>query len=172
MVLVSLIGILGLSGGLALVLLAAGAIAPGVILLVFTVIMAIMFWFLRGDLKMCARLLSVAGGQPRSKEVAQCTFTLQPHFSIVCTKPSSFTCLTYTGRGLQECAGLIPVAVGLKFVGLAIMGYIFAALVAAGNIGSASRSGYAAVIVPNNSTGDGALVGSCYDFYGRSVQCW
>jgi hypothetical protein len=61
MVLVSLIGILGLSGGLAIVLLAAGAVPPGVILLVFTVVMGIMFWILRADLKMCARLLSVAG---------------------------------------------------------------------------------------------------------------
>jgi hypothetical protein len=75
----------------------------------------------------------------------------------------------HAGRGLQECAGLIPVAIGLKFVGLAIMGYIFAALVAAGNIGHAGRSGSAAVIVPSDSS---PLVGSCYDFYGRSTSCW
>jgi len=38
-----------------------GAIAAGVILLIFTLIMAAIFWWIREDLKLCGRLLGVSG---------------------------------------------------------------------------------------------------------------
>lgn len=61
MVYISVYASLGFSFAIAVISFAAGAIASGIILLVSVLIMAAIFWWIRGDLKACAKLLSVSG---------------------------------------------------------------------------------------------------------------
>ncbi len=52
---ISVIATVASSFGMAVILLAAGAVGGGVILLVVSLFLAVLFWFIRGQLKLCAR---------------------------------------------------------------------------------------------------------------------
>ena len=105
----------------------AGAIGGGIILLIFGLISAGIFWWIRDQLTLCGQLLSVAGVKNRAN-----------NDMVENEKLSRF--FTHAGKGLQECPGIIVAAIGIKVAGVAIMVFFFAATILGAYVGKVQVS--------------------------------
>ena len=114
----------------------AGSVAGGIILLIFGLGSGVVFWFIRDQLRLCGQLLAVAGtgygsmcgqaylylhsvvlsatGSSRYEKCLGQSTVPVPQSSRQRFAPSS-------GKGLQECPGIIVAAIGIKFAGIGIM---------------------------------------------------
>lgn len=64
-----------------------------------------------------------------------------------------------TGRGLNECPSIIVAAIGMKFTGIGIMAFYFAALICGAYVGKVAQNSSRISTVPGVLGSD---IGTCY----------
>ena len=64
-----------------------------------------------------------------------------------------------SGRGLNECPGIIVSAIGMKFAGIGIMAFYFAALICGVFVGKVEQNSSRVSTVPGMLGSD---IGTCY----------